>query len=283
MQKFSLELLFHIIGIGSASGLFYDGSALFLISDNSHILYEYNIEDKSLSKHPLVNKEYTGPLENIPKPDKADYEAIAVKGSDMYLFGSGSAPGRNLIAHINYKTKEVFPHIDATDLYLAMQSFGNIDAENFNIEAAVNDGDTWYLFQRGNGPAKQNAVFTLNGTIEDTYFQILHNSYRLPKINGERAGFTDAVKVGNTLYFIAAAEKSSSTYHDGEVAGSLIGTIDIETMKIGFTKVISESKKFEGITLFKETDTELQFLLCEDTDSDAGASDIYLLKIPKGK
>lgn len=275
MQKFHLELLFRIIGIGSASGLFYNGTSLFLISDNSNVLYDYKMNEKTLERIPLAD---TTPLENIAKKEKPDFEAIAAHGDSLYLFGSGSTSKRTTILAVNQKTKQHLP-IDATDLYLAMQDFSGINPENFNIEAAVNDGQTWYLFNRGNGPAGQNGIFTLNGNITETSFQILYNKIKLPKINGALTGFTDAVKVGSKLYFIAAAEKSNSTFHDGEVAGTIIGRIDIEKMKVDFTKTISETNKFEGITLYKETSKQLEFLLCEDTDSDVSESGIYRLVI----
>ena len=283
MQKFTLELFCHIIGIGSASGLFYNANSLYLASDNSHLLYEYNLENKTLEKTALVSKDYEGPLENIPKPDKPDYEAIVAKGDDIYLFGSGSGSleNRNIVGHINYKTKKLYPHIDATDLYMVMQGFGEISPENFNIEAVVNDGDTWYLFNRGNGPDAQNGIFTLDGDITDTSFKIIYNKIKLPKIKGYQASFTDAVKVGNKLYFIAAAEMTTSTYEDGGISGTLIGRIDIDKLKVEFTQVLSEKNKFEGITLYKEEGKNIEFLLCEDTDSDATASDIYKVIIRK--
>ncbi len=281
MQKFQLEMLFHIIGIGSASGLFFNGSSLYIISDNSHLLYEYKMSDKTLEKIPLVPKDHSGPLENVPKPDKADYEAMTAKGEELYLFGSGSTEKRNTIARINMKTKEILPSIDVADFYVGMREFGEISAEDLNIEAAVNDGDTWYLFNRGNGPKGRNSIFTLEGDINELFFQIIYNEIELPKINGAGSGFTDAVKVGEKIWFIAAAEKSGSTYHDGEVAGTLIGRLDIETMEVEFTEIISTKNKFEGITLYKETATTLEFLLCEDTDSDAKASDIYKLTVGK--
>ena len=281
MQKFTLELLFRIIGIGSASGLFYNNNSLYLISDSSHMLYHYNMEDKTIEKTPLVSKEYAGQLENVPKKDKADYEAMAAKGDNLYLFGSGSTENRNLIAHINYKSKEVHPHIDATDLYLVMQEFGNINPEDFNIEAAVNDGEVWYLLNRGNGPKGENGIFTLTGTIDDTAFQIVYNKIKLPKIKRAQAGFTDAVKVGDKLYFIAAAEGGASTYADGDVAGTLIGRINLDKMKVEFTEVISLKNKFEGITFFKEEGKNLEFLLCEDTDKDEKESDIYKIIMKK--
>lgn len=281
MQKFQLELFFHIIGIGSASGLILNGTNLYLISDNSHILYDYSLTDKKLDKINIAPQGYTGPLENVPKKEKADYEALTSFGEELYLFGSGSTQKRNTILHVDGQSKKVHPPIDATDLYIAMQEFSEIDKENFNIEVAVNDGSTWYVFNRGNGPKGQNGVFTLEGDINETAFQFIYNEVTLPKINGAPSSFTDATLVDGKLYFLAAAEKTTSTYKDGEVAGTLIGRMDPESMEVEFTEVISTKNKFEGITLFKKQGNTLEFLLCEDTDSDATESNIYKLTLEK--
>ena len=99
MQKFKLELLFHIVGIGSASGLLFNGGSLFIISDNSNVLYEYNIKQKKLDKIPLLTTDASTPEENIPKKDKPDFEAITASGDDLFLFGSGSKERRHLRFH----------------------------------------------------------------------------------------------------------------------------------------------------------------------------------------
>jgi hypothetical protein len=281
MQKFQLELFFHIIGIGSASGLLLNGTNLYLISDNSHVLYDYSLTDKKLDKINIAPQGYTGPLENVPKKEKADYEALTSIGEELYLFGSGSTEKRNTILHIDAQSKKVYAPIDAADLYFTMQDFSEINAENFNIEAVANDGNTWYVFNRGNGPKGQNGVFTMNGDINETAFQFMYNEVKLPKINGAPSSFTDAVFVDNKLYFLAAAEKTTSTYKDGEVAGTLIGRMDPESMEIEFTEIISNKNKFEGLTLYKRYDNKLEFLLCEDTDSDAAESDIYKLTLER--
>lgn len=278
MQKFQLELFCHIIGIGSASGLLFNNNSLFLIADNSNVLYEYNINGKTMGKTILYGD---SPLENIPKPDKPDFEAITRQGNMLYLFGSGSTEKRNTIATVDVQAKKATSPIDATDLYLVMQSFGDLSPQDFNIESAVNDGDTWYLFNRGNGPAGKNGIFTLDGDINTASFQIAYNDIKLPKINGVQATFTDAVKVGNKLYFIAAAENSGSTYADGTIAGTLAGRIDIDKMKLEYTQVISGKNKFEGITLYKDTGAAFEFLLCEDDDKNSTETDIYKLVIKK--
>jgi hypothetical protein len=54
MEKFTLEILFQIIGIGSASGLLYKDNTLFIIGDNSGFLYEYNLQNQQLNSHALI-------------------------------------------------------------------------------------------------------------------------------------------------------------------------------------------------------------------------------------
>jgi hypothetical protein len=52
MEKFT-EILFHLIGIGSASG-FLSGDSLFIVSDNSGFLYEYTIGTGTVNEYPLL-------------------------------------------------------------------------------------------------------------------------------------------------------------------------------------------------------------------------------------
>ena len=274
MKKFQLELWLQIIGIGSASGLVFKDNSIFLISDNSSLLYEYEIATKKLATIPLFE---TGQNEsvNIAKPLKPDFESVTASGDSLFVFGSGSTSNRNqLVTITNQKSQSA----DLSDLYLSMQYFANIQPGDFNIEGVVRDQDNWYFFQRGNGPAQQNGVFTVSGDLLGGH-SILYKSFRLPEINGIQASFTDAVLVGETVYFLAAAEDTNSTYADGEVLGTIIGSLNIETMKIGFTQQISETHKFEGLTFYKSDDKTIQFLLCEDKDSDILQTDIYTLTI----
>jgi hypothetical protein len=55
----SLELLFQIIGIGSASGLIYKDNSLLIIGDNSGFLYEYHMDSHDLKRHPLLENRNT--------------------------------------------------------------------------------------------------------------------------------------------------------------------------------------------------------------------------------
>lgn len=275
MEKFQLSLLFKIIGLGSASGLLFQNNTILAIGDNSSYLYEYQTETAKLQRHPLAENAQ----ENTPKAFKPDFEAITQHADSIYIFGSGSTENRNFMVQVDSKTKEVIKTQELTDLYLTMQSFAKIAPEDFNIEGVIYNGETWFFFNRGNGKTGKNVVFTVEGKNLVNEFQIISNEYKLPKIKGVRTSFTDAILVDNKIYFLASAENSNSTYDDGEVLGSIIGRIDLKKMKIDFTKQISDKHKFEGLTLYKKSSNEIEFLLCEDNDTDVLEADVYQLKL----
>ena len=277
MGKFTLELLFQIIGIGSASGLIYKDNSLLIIGDNSGFLYEYHIDSKDLKRHPLLEN----PTENTLKKDKADFEAITHYGDSLYIFGSGSTEKRNKMIQVNSSDKKIIATNDIAALYATLQSFGAIKPEDFNIEGAIYTGESWFLLNRGNGSSTKNVLFTIEGKNLTNDFMILSNAYKLPKTKGVRSSFTDAVLVDDSIYFLDTAEDTQSTYNDCEVLGSLIGRINLKTMKIDFTQKISSIHKFEGLTLYRNSKEKIEFLLCEDKDTEVLETEIYKLTLDK--
>lgn len=277
MEKFTLELLFQIIGIGSASGLIYKDNSLLIIGDNSGYLYEYHIDSQDLKRHPLLEN----PRENTAKKDKADFESITHFGDSIYVFGSGSTEKRNKMIQVSSSNKKVITSNDITNLYAVLQSFGEIKPEDFNIEGAIYNGESWFLLNRGNGNSNKNILFTIEGKNLTNNFTVLSNAYKLPKIQGVRSSFTDGILVDNSIYFLATAEDTESTYDDGEVLGSLIGSINLKTMKIDFTQKISSTHKFEGLTIYSNSKEKIVFLLCEDKDTETLETDIYKLTLNK--
>jgi hypothetical protein len=97
--------------------------------------------------------------------------------------------------------------------------------------------------------------------------------------NNEVATFTDAVLHAGQIYFVAAAEDTTSTYEDGKIEGSYIGSLHVETLNLNFTKKISAHQKFEGITFFKQDNNQIEFLLCEDADKEISETSIYKLTV----
>ena len=275
MEKSQIESLFKITGIGSASGLIYKNNALWIIGDNSGFLYEYQIDSKDLIRHPLLEN----PSENIIKKDKPDYEAITNFGEDLYIFGSGSTDKRNSMVHLNASSKKIINTYDLGELYATIKDVAKVNAEDFNLEGAIYDGKSWYLLNRGNGIACRNVLFTITGENLKDNFSVFSTDFILPELQGVRTSFTDAILIDNIIYFLATAEDTISTYDDGEVLGSIIGGIDLKTMKITFTEKISDSHKFEGLTLFSQSNEKVEFLLCEDTDTEVLETHIYKLSL----
>lgn len=274
MEKFQLSLFFKIIGIGSASGLVYLDEKLYIISDSSSYLYEYHISDAKLNKIALVEN----PRENIPKKDKPDFEAISMMGDELYIIGSGSTENRNRAYKYNVSAKKIKPK-DLSILYQPMKSFLNLKDDELNIEGYFNDTKHSYFFQRGNGLEGKNGIVVSDDNIYNPKF--VFHSFDLPKIKNVPTTFTDAVLVNDKIYFLAAAEDTTSTYLDGEVLGSMLGTIDLQTMKLENSIQISDNHKFEGLTLYNKTETQIEFLLCEDNDSELLESNIYSLILQK--
>ena len=271
MEKFQLTLFSEIIGIGSASGLVYKDNSLYIISDNSSFLYKYQIQEKQLTKIKLTENSQ----ENIPKKDKYDFESITLKGNKLYIFGSGSTSKREKHLIYNLNNKEV-SETNLSIVYEKLKKETSISDEDLNIEGALFYEKELYLFQRGNGSNSKNGIAIIN---EKENKNIKFIGFQLPKIKHIEATFTDAVLVEDKIYFLATAEDTTSTYDDGEILGSSIGRIDIKTMTIDFNIKISETQKFEGLTLYNKTEGKIEFLLCEDNDTEELKSTIYKLSL----
>lgn len=272
MERFTIELLFQILGIGSASGLIYKDNSLFVISDNSSFLYEYHVQENQLSRIKL----FENGQENIPKKDKFDFESIALKRNELHLLGSGSTSKREKRIIYNLETTAIAEK-DLSKLYKSLKQTTSISDEELNIEGALFCNEKWHLFQRGNGANSKNGIFkTKSLEIEcETEFVAM----RLPKIKHVETSFTDAILVEDKIYFLSTAEDTTSTYDDGEILGSLIGRMDSQTLEIEFAQKISDTHKFEGLTLYKKKEDKIEFLVCQDNDSDILETNIYKLTL----
>ncbi len=277
MNSFLLEIFCRIVGISAASGLVHHQSHLYLIADNSQYIYDYDINTRTLNKHPLVKSPNIS--ETNAKKDKLDLEAIGMHQDTLFLFGSGSTTKRNTLFRVTYTADFQTKQQDLYECYQRLQKEAQISAEDFNIEGAIITSERILLFNRGNGPAKKNVIFEIIGS--DLSGTIRWKEVPLPKIKTIETGFTDAILHAGRIYFIAAAEDANSTYLDGEIGGSIFGIMDAESFDIVQTMEISQTHKMEGITFLEEDEKSIQFLLCEDRDEDNKLTVISKLTISK--
>ncbi|MBC7524937.1 MAG: hypothetical protein H7239_10905 [Flavobacterium sp.] len=269
MTNFKLSTFTTINELSAASGIVHLNNLLYLISDSSTFLYQYNILKKKLSKIPLkLNGE-----ENILKKDKPDFESITLFNNKLYIHGSGSTKNRETRITYNLENQNV-KQKDVSKLYNKLQQLASITANDLNIEGTIITENSIYFFQRGTNSDSTNGIFIYDKISKTATFKII----ALPKVQNIEVTFTDAILVQKTIYFLAAVENTSSTYLDGEILGSFIGKINLSTLELIIIQKISDTHKFEGITLFKKENNDLQFLICEDNDIAKAGSTLYLLE-----
>lgn len=273
MENFKLTNLFTIKGIAAPSGLLYSQNVLFVISDSSNFLYQYDIAKKLLLKFPLVKDA----KENIEKVNKPDLESITQYGNQLIMLGSGSTEKRNSMFTLDLGS-DALQSQDLSALYQKLKDVGSFTDDQLNIEGAIYAHQTMLLFQRGNSKNSQNGIFIIPNHQEDG---IRFVPISLPTLDDVETTFTDAILVGDKIYFLACAENTTSTYEDGEVLGTILGIMHAPTFEIIDVQLLSEHQKFEGITLYNETETELEFLLCEDNDTENLEAEIYKLNFQK--
>ena len=271
MENFKLTNFFTIKGISAASGLVYSQNVLFVISDSSSFLYQYDIDKKLLLKFPLVKDA----KENIEKENKPDLESITQHGNQLIMLGSGSTQKRNTMFSLDLSS-DALQSQDLSALYQKLKIVGSFTDDQLNIEGAIYAHQTMLLFQRGNSKNSRNGIFIIPNNQEDgiRFVPIL-----LPTLDDIETTFTDAILVNDKIYFLACAENTESTYEDGEVLGTILGIMHAPTFEIIDVQLLSEHQKFEGITLYKESENELEFLLCEDNDTETTEAEIYKLTL----
>ena len=271
MENFKLTNYFTIKGISAASGLVYSQNVLFVISDSSNFLYQYDIDKKLLLKFPLVKDA----KENIEKAEKPDLESITQYGNQLIMLGSGSTAKRNTMFTLDLGS-DALQSQDLSTLYQKLKDVGSLTDDQLNIEGAIYAHQTMLLFQRGNSKNSRNGIFIIPNNQEDG---IRFVPISLPTLDDIETTFTDAILIGDKIYFLACAENTESTYEDGEVLGTILGIMHAPTFEIIDVQLLSEHQKFEGITLYKESENELEFLLCEDNDTETTEAEIYKLTL----
>lgn len=263
MKKYLLSSWLKISGIIAASGIAYQNNELIIISDNSNAIYNYFIKNDSLTTA-LVDGTFLN--DSLKKAEKFDLESLYASNDTIYTFGSGSKLNRSKAFQQVTATKAI-NSIDLKDLYHEMKQFSSLDDKNFNIEGVTKYKDDWIFLNRGNGSKNANYLFFVQGKNLTDEFNIFYYEFNLPKINNVVSGFSDGYVLNNTLYFLATAEDETSTYYDGEIKGTIFGAIDLKKMKLLFTEKISDTNKFEGLTLMENNGKKLTFALCEDPDN----------------
>ena len=250
--------------IAAASAVVRRGDFTYVIGDDELDLAIFQISSGEPGRlcRVLEGEVAADPAER--KREKADLEALTAmppfEGAPYGgLLGLGSGSKRNrdrgffweLRADGSLEGDAVA--IDLQPLYDKLRE----EITDLNVEGAAVLGGRFALFHRGNAQASENAVAELSleqvlGSLRgdhDLDPEELERVavYDLGELDGCRLSFSDATALTDDLVvFTASAEGGGSSYDDGHIHGSVVGTIDSDG-EITRLRTIDRKWKVEGV------------------------------------
>lgn len=275
-------------GIASASGLAIYRDHFFVVGDDTPFLFKVDSQFNVIQKWQIYPAD-TSKLK-MPGNVKPDFETFENIGDSIFLvFGSGSkSPQRDIFIRINPNDPDEVETYSMASFYQHLRNQKDLKDTELNIEGLTVRKNKLYLFNR-----IPSLIFEMDYSAFLEHIQdrsklpaIETYSYKLPAINGVRAGFSGVTSVSYVPYliFTASVEATDNSTHDGAILGSFAGAIklkddrpstSIKTIRLdtGNTPVKVESIGVETI----HSDRHMSVILV--TDSDGGESMIYRCKM----
>lgn len=268
------------LNISSASGLIRVVDKFYAVADDELSLISFTEKaGGAINVFKLFPGELPADAEERKKI-KPDLESLVylTEINSILAVPSGSKSNRCIgaLAGLSDNLVQSVQPIDFSNLFSALQR----QIADLNIEGVLSNGAEIKLFQRGNGKSARNAVISLKHNI---FMQELKSgcvsenclidvkTCDLGLLNGVPLAFTDAVydESAQQIVFLAAAEKTESTYDDGEYAGAVIGYLNDKNEVICFDELLCDHKP-EGLWVQGDI-----FFVVTDADSPDVASELY--------
>ena len=281
--------------VSSASGVVRRGDFVYVIGDD---MLELAIFRVSVPEPGELRRVFEGKLpEGAAAKSKAkpDLEALTVLppadrapyGTVLGL-GSGSGEGRDRGFAWTLRADGSLhgePRvIDLSPLYERLAS----DVEKLNVEGACVMGERLWLLHRGNHADTTNVVFelaldavmeSLTGDLRiDVEELAAVRSYDLGTLDGIEVTFSDATPLGGDLLVFTASAEGENENGDGEIRGSVVGTIDLGG-DVKRMRTIDRRYKVEGVHATIDTGV-MDFLFVCDQDDPETASPLLSASMP---
>lgn len=293
-MKLSILNRYILNDIPSASGIDIIDGTIYIIGDNAPWLFKLDAQYRVMDKFQIASADGLKDGK-IPKPLKPDFEAMTCIRSgnkqELFIFGSGSKSSqRDMLVNVNVNNPANYESHSLEKFYKKLRDTAKLNAGELNIEGAVADDEYLYLFNRG-----KNIVFKLRltGFLEHINSggncpvpEVFH--FKLAEINGIEAGFSGATITPDKkkILFTASVENTPNWYDDGEVLGSFIGIIDLQTFTNNMCPAcmpITDNGntlkiKVESLALH-HVDPQGNLHLLLVTDSDGDTSELFEMSI----
>lgn len=282
-----IESFVELAEIPSASGVEVVDSEIWMVGDDSPYLFQYDKELNLIEKFKI--SEADSMVNNrVLKTIKADFESIARKGDSLLILGSGSVKNtRDTLVIFSLNQKNVINKINIRSIFDKYKLIGKADTE-VNFEGLAISSNKIYFFNRGN-ISDQNDVLIISIDQFDSFLnkKVISDktiqNFKLPQINDFTSGFSGACLSEDEkyLYFTSSVEATTDVYHDGEVLGSFIGRIELESNEIKFWPLKENNEfvitKLESISIMENTEEFIKFVCTSDNDD--GTSGVYQIKL----
>lgn len=282
------------IGVKAASGLVKSGNDFFVIADDELSLFQFSFEGQTKINSVPLKSGHISLDAKERKSQKPDWEAlvkIEIKNQQNILLAipSGSTENRMTGAFVKLDAHGLIDQshepiaVDFSKIYSGLKE----KLPDLNIEGACIFNHQIKFFQRGNGASGVNAIIDidLEGFCNDLTNQTPLNpkhilaikTYDLGELAGFRLDFTDACTLNDTIWYLAVAEDSRSTYEDGKYHGAILGCLDSTGKEIGRYEIDCALKP-EGLWVEAESH-RLCFYIVTDADSPTIYASIYFGKL----
>jgi hypothetical protein len=274
--------------VAAASGVFQRGDFAYVIGGDELFLAVFRVSEQAPGH---LHRVLSGKLpldKDARKQSKPDLEVLTAlppferhpHGALLGL-GSGSTPNRDrgfLWALAPDGSLDGEPdEIDLEPLYALLRE----RLDDLNVEGAAVMGDRLWLLQRGNSDPGANVVTevaldeAIDALVGDRALAVREiramRSYDLGRLGGARLTFSDASALGEELLvFSASAEASADTYSDGEIAGSVVGTIGRDGA-VRRLRAIDSTHKVEGVHAALDTGVITLTFVCDQDDADVAS------------
>jgi hypothetical protein len=274
--------------VSAASGVVQRGDFVYVIGDDELFLAVFEVASGAPGR---LERVFVGELpadRDARKAAKPDLEALTVlppfedhpQGALLGLgSGSSSARDRGFVWGLgpDGALRGEALQIELTPLYgLLRDELGEL-----NIEGAAVVGEHLWLLQRGNSEVGVNVVAELalsevmDSLVRDRALAASElrrvRAYDLGELGGAKLTFSDASPLGGELLvFTASAESSPNTYEDGDILGSVVGTIDGDG-DVRRLRTIDRTYKVEGVHAMLETGVMTLTFVCDQDDAEVAS------------
>lgn len=224
----------------SASGIAVLEDSVHVGGDNSPWLFTVDDQFRVIGRSQI--KEWpTDDNGRIPKAIKPDLESMATVtdgGTDfLILLGSGSEPRTRETGFVVSGGGTVMYETDMEAAYTELKTAAKID--QLNLEGlAVSDSEI-FMLNRINGGG--NIIFRVGSQQfldymfgrASTLGELKVFKLKLPEIEGFEAGLSgaDFWRERNSIIFTASVEATKNSYDDGQILGSFIGVVGIDSLR----------------------------------------------------